>query len=367
MEVPVLNESQFGASYYYSPLSVYNLGMVDQANKQSDGEVKDLMYCHVYHEGVGSKGGNNVCSLVLKTLQIMHLLRENDPGLELNIIFDNCSGQNKNNTVLKMVLWLVEMKYFQRVNFVFLVVGHTKNAADRLFNALKLDYRKQNLYTMKQLLLALSRSKYCRIIEAKEEDFKDWGAYFDLFYRNYRNKKLAIIKQNHIFSCDYLHCFEGNQLMVHVRESDLPSHAVMKVPMIKNGFYGRYGFDDGRYGLEDYQYDKKMPIKKAVDARGAIMRGALSDKVKVLQSAGINIYKQVEMYKNYRKYLPLDVWEDELYVKPADNILQAVKEEKLKRNAFRIELNKDKKMAAKVAKKEPKGEVKLDAEEGGMI
>jgi hypothetical protein len=108
-------------------------------------------------------------------------------------------------------------------------------------------------------------------------------------------------------------------------------------------------------GLDDYSYDKKMPIKKAVEARGAIMRAALSDKVKVLQSPGINIYKQVETYKNYRKHLPLHVWQDELYVKPADNILQAVKEEKLKRNAFRIELNKDKNMAAKVAKMEPNG------------
>jgi hypothetical protein len=45
--------------------------------------------------------------------------------------------------------------------------------------------------------------------------------------------------------------------------------------------------------------------------------------------------------------------------------LEAVKEEKLKRNAFRIELNKDKKIAARVAKKEPKGGVKLDAEEAG--
>jgi hypothetical protein len=68
---------------------------------------------------------------------------------------------------------------------VFLVVGHTKNAADRLFNPLKLDYREQKLYTMKQLLLALSRSKYCCIIKAEEKDFKDWGAYFDLLYRNY--------------------------------------------------------------------------------------------------------------------------------------------------------------------------------------
>jgi hypothetical protein len=121
----------------------------------------------------------------------------------------------------------------------------------------------------------------------------------------------------------------------------------MKVPIIKNGFYGRYGFEDGSYCLEDYSYDKKMPMTKAVEARGAIMRAALSDKLNVLEAPGINIWKQVEMYSKYRKHLPLDVWEDQLYVKPADNILEAVKEEKLMRNAFRIELNKDKKMAAK--------------------
>jgi len=29
------------------------------------------------------------------------------------------------------------MNYFKEVNFTFLIVGHTKNAADRLFNSLK--------------------------------------------------------------------------------------------------------------------------------------------------------------------------------------------------------------------------------------
>jgi hypothetical protein len=99
-----------------------------------------LMYCHVYHEGVGSKGGNNVCSLIHKTLEMKNLLRLDNPGLELNIVFDNCSGQNKSNTVIKYLLRLSEMGYFCKVNFVFLIVGHTKNSADRLFNALKLDY-----------------------------------------------------------------------------------------------------------------------------------------------------------------------------------------------------------------------------------
>jgi hypothetical protein len=353
MECPCLNSWQPGASYYMSPLTINNLGVVNQANLQSDGQVKDLMHCHVYHEGVGSKGGNNVCSLLHKTLDSEGLLRDDDPGLELNVVYDNCSGQNKNNTVLRYLLWIVEMGYFRRVNFIFLVVGHTKNAADRLFNALKLDYRKQNIYTMKELLTCLSRSQYCKIVEAKEEDFFDWSGYFDLFYRKFKNKKLSVIKKNHIFGCNYSHCFEKNQLMVDLQQSDLPSHPVVRIPMIKNGFYGRYGFEDGKYG---FVFDKKLPLAKAIERRRSVMKAALVDKLINLEAPGINIFKQVEMYKGYRKLLPLEVWADELYVKPDPNILTAVKDEKVKRKTFRAELNKEKRAAAKAAKTEPKGE-----------
>ena len=363
MECPCLNQWQPGATYYMSPLTINNLGVVNQANLQSDGQVKDLMHCHVYHEGIGNKGGNNVCSLLHKTLDSEGLLRENDPGLELNVIYDNCSGQNKNNTVLRYLLWLVELGYFRRVNFIFLIVGHTKNSADRLFNALKLDYRKQNVYTMKGLLTCLSRSQYCHIVETKEEDFFDWSGYFDLFYRKFKNKKLTVIKKNHIFSCDNSHCFEKNQLMVDLQESDLPSHPVVKIPMIKNGFYGRYGFEDGKYG---FVYDKKMPLKTALERRRDVMKAALLDKLVNLEAPGINIYKQVEMYKGYKKLVPLEVWEDELYVKPDTNILTAVKDEKVKRKTFRAELNKEKKKAVKAAKTE-KTESKEELYEEGDI
>ena len=37
-------------------------------------------------------------------------------------------------------LYLVEAGYFKTVNFVFYIVGHTKNAADRWFNILKKQY-----------------------------------------------------------------------------------------------------------------------------------------------------------------------------------------------------------------------------------
>jgi hypothetical protein len=184
------------------------------------------------------------------------------------------------------------------------------------------------------------------------EDFKNWGEYLDLFYRNYKDKKLAIIKKNHIFSCDYSRCFVGNQLMVDVRESNLRSHPVLTIPMIKNGFYGQYGFTEGEHGLNDLPYDKKMPLKKAIAARRLVMKASKEDKLKEIAAQGLNIWKQVEMFSKYRKLIPIEYWNDDLYARPADHIMDAVKAEKAKRKNFREELNQDKKKATKVAKSE---------------
>lgn len=74
MELPIFNSQQPGCTYYYSPLSVYNLGMVNHAHVYENGEIKEHMYAHVYHEGVGKKGANNVSSLIVKTLKKLNLL-----------------------------------------------------------------------------------------------------------------------------------------------------------------------------------------------------------------------------------------------------------------------------------------------------
>jgi hypothetical protein len=37
MGLPVYNKEQPGCTYYFSPMSVYNLGVVDQANIYDDG------------------------------------------------------------------------------------------------------------------------------------------------------------------------------------------------------------------------------------------------------------------------------------------------------------------------------------------
>jgi hypothetical protein len=313
MELPVYNSQQPGVTYYYSPLSIYNLGMVDHAHDYGNGEVKERMYAHVYHEGVGKKGANNVASLIVKTLRQLNLLREDSAGGELNVIFDNCSGQNKNNTVLKLAVWLKAAGYFKKVNFIFLVVGHTKNAADRLFNSLKHEYRKKNLFTMEELTEALSVSDSVSVIPTTPDDFWDWDWLLTDMYRDISGQ----IKVNHIFSCS------GNDpllMTLDLRKSNLEEHGIIVHKVSK---------------VRARRFDSPAAVR------------AHSDKfLNQLNCIGLNPYKAVEMWKNYRPVVPPDYHGNVLYKEPTAEQWAKVKVEKSDRSEFRAAL-KAKKYKAK--------------------
>ena len=310
MELPSYNDEQPGITYYYSPLSVYNLGMVDHAHRYNDGRVAEHLHCHVYHEGVGKKGATNVASLIMKTLRELQLLREDAVGGELNIIFDNCSGQNKNNTVLKLALWIMAMGYFKSVQFIFLVVGHTKNAADRLFNLLKEDYRRRNLFTFDQLATALDQSPSVTIHRTVANDFLDYDSLLDGIYR----KLVSIIKQNHIFAC-----VDDDGFEMRYRESNLREHQELIVRPRK-----KHWKDADRTELIEYAEQVLKPIP----------------------CVGLNPYKMVEMYKNYRPVVPVEYHPDVLYENPSPEVWSKVKVEKTDRSEFRANL-KAKKYAGK--------------------
>ena len=187
MGLPHFGGEQPGETYYYSPLSVYCFGVVDVTT--------DTMYAHLYEEGKGGKGGNNVASLLFKTLKKMDILKE-ETGKELNIVMDNCGGQNKNRMVLRLAPFLVENGYFEIVNLIFLVRGHTKNTCDRLFNTLKQDFHHQNVYTFSQLVDCLGSEKI-KILVLEEGEFQDWDSYLTKFYMQFQS---GTVQKNHVFS-----------------------------------------------------------------------------------------------------------------------------------------------------------------------
>jgi hypothetical protein len=118
-------------------------------------------------------------------------------------------------------MWLKEMRYFKRVSFVFLIVGHTKNACDRLFNSLKHEYRKKNIFTMDKLVVALGVSAKITIVRTVASDFLDYDGAFKELYNNLS----GLVKNKHIFTCDG----DDNELIMKIRESNLDEHEIRHI------------------------------------------------------------------------------------------------------------------------------------------
>ena len=195
------------------------------------------------------------------------------------------------------------MKYFKEVNFIFLIVGHTKNAADRLFNCLKTEYRLQNLFTFQALVEALDRSPMVTIHCAVPDDFIDYDKLMCNIFRKLSGK----VKTNHIFSCNNV----GDQMTL--RKSDLAEHTKVSFNLRKKGIW------------EDMTQDKLVETTNSVLAVA-------------IPNLGLNPYKMVEMYKNYRPNVPDEFHSDELYAEPSKEVLSKVKTEKIDRSVFRAKL-----------------------------
>ncbi len=329
-------------------MSIYNLGIVNIAHiHQGDNEPKDHMHCHIYSEGVAGKGSNNVASLIMKTLDGLNLLHKDDCGGELNIIFDNCSGQNKNNTVLKLVPFLLEMGYFKQVRFVFLVVGHTKNSADMLFNALKSLYQVKDSNSVDELLEHLRKSKRVTVNLAAEDDFLDWDDYLKRFYSSLTGK----IKSNHIFSLSQ-NSWEKNskgiksKLNMEIKESDLDDALVIKHNCIKHGFER----DESLIGPEK--------LEQALLDRKKFMIKQKDETLRVLDSTGLNLWKAVMLYKNYRQHVDIR-WQDITCPEPSKEQWDAFKADtvrNIEKQKLKLEQNIQVKEESK--KRKAKGNLK---------
>ena len=274
------------------------------------------MLCHVYHEGIGKKGANNIASVIMRTLNEKEMIRPGNTTKKLTIVFDNCTGQNENNIVIKLVPYLVEMKYFQEVEFLFLVVGHTrKNACDRYFNQLNTIPRKTNTYTMDKLHIKLAFCKEVSIWESKPEHFLNWGKLLGDFYKDLANE----VKQNHSFRChaDFL---KNNRVYLEVRQSLLDVDEPRMLNITKA--YWPTKDEYGDVSVEDVMEESEL---------------------ETLDPPGINPYKQVEMFEKYQTMMPPQAVNDILYRKPDDDVLKKVKAEKGMRKVFRGELSDMKK------------------------
>ena len=291
--LPHFGANQPGETYYYSPLNVNVFGIVDNSC------TPETLDAYAYHEGEAAKGANQVTSLLVKYLRDRNLLIEGETGASLTILADNCSGQNKNNTVLRLAVWLVEMNYFQRVQFLFYIKGHTKNVCDRMFNLMKQNFHKHDVYSMEQLLSCLSKQSQVTVHHPMPNEFSDWTKMFDKYHRSYKHVKI-----NHVFTCDR-------------------SNSAHKVMVQK--WIGEDEYDKAAGG-----WDMKKRVANPIANRSLLL---LTDAPDPLVPPGIQEIKKVELFKKWRPFVPMQ-HQDSICPHPGQEVLDNVaKDKRNKRNA----------------------------------
>src|SRR5277367_4009338 len=88
---------------------------------------------YVYHEGEAKRGPNEVCTF------LKHYVDNFVPPAvkELNLYSDSCPGQNRNHTMIRFLMSLVESGRFNVIRYFLPQRGHSFLPSDRDFSAAK--------------------------------------------------------------------------------------------------------------------------------------------------------------------------------------------------------------------------------------
>lgn len=139
MALPKLPDS---SAYFSSQLNLYNFAIVVGNSKSKLS--KENVFCYHWCENERQKGSNEIASAVY------HRLCNTDfKGVHtLRLVADGCGGQNKNRTLMYMLMkWLNSDSYAHDVKcieVIFPIVGHSFIPPDRVFAQIEKRLRKKN-------------------------------------------------------------------------------------------------------------------------------------------------------------------------------------------------------------------------------
>ena len=289
------------------------------------------MNAYIWQEFEGERGANNIASCLMKDLQLRGLFSQPNHG-KLTYIADNCGGQNKNKIVIRFLMWLVENKIFPVVRIFFLVKGHTKNAADRMFNLLKNHYHRTNIYTYDDLHKTLDKNKHVTVHKMGVADFFDHQEWQDKIYRAPTGGEF---KQSHVFTI-YGNGIGGYTPTTLIKQDTIEA-AIRKdelLPTTRN---------------------KKASVLTAEERARRI--ASMPQDLKNLQPNGLRPIKQVELWKKWGPLLP-EAARKITCPKPSDEVIESIKLSNREKTKTRKKNKRKRKettneMASKGSKKGP--------------
>ncbi len=147
----------------------------------------------MWHELVAHRGSNDVVSSLS---HFIYNTRFGRTGAKWSIWWaDNCAGQNKNHCVIWFFQDLIRKGVYSRIDYKFLIVGHTYGPADRCFGVIEkyLD-RIETVYTPQDWYQhvkdsAVAESSRVEVIEMQQGYFREHKKHLRQMYTE-RDKDL---------------------------------------------------------------------------------------------------------------------------------------------------------------------------------
>lgn len=138
-----LPRTNVGEAYYKRQLWLYNFGVVIHRTKKkkqkSNSQNKRNIFLYSWLESDGGRGSNAICSAMTHFFRKIRKRSLRNRYTALHLYCDSCPGQNKNVSMLSLLLRYVNSKFcpFQRVLVTFPIPGHSYLPADRVFGRIE--------------------------------------------------------------------------------------------------------------------------------------------------------------------------------------------------------------------------------------
>ena len=148
-----------------SPSNIYVFGIYYASN--------NICSFYTCTEFEGKKGVNNIACFLLRWINdkgyYSRSYVNNHKMPEIDILDDNCGGQNKNNLLIRFFNIIKNGGLFGADTLNFYIKGHTNNYYDRAFNGLKVLYQKKNVFTLEKFCEIFNINNNVEVIQVFHE------------------------------------------------------------------------------------------------------------------------------------------------------------------------------------------------------
>ena len=197
LELPC-HTRQVGPLYFKVGFRVQLFGVCQEAYRKQANYLFSEKQC-IGEDGKKAHGPNAVISM------LHHYFANNPVSPTLHLHADNCTGQNKNKSVLAYLMWRCLTGHSSSIELSFMRVGHTRCSVDGYFGLIKQKWRSTENDTMDDVKHVVNESCNANTAVMFDWTWREWDTHLSQFFKpipgimKYHHFVMSSDDKDHVF------------------------------------------------------------------------------------------------------------------------------------------------------------------------